>query len=355
MKKIILEGCNGYWAQKHYLPFLIKKVVDYNFELWAIDIQANIKLQEPQVKLWTLAENQGKANYLNKEKNEKYYKQLSDASFVFVTAPDKFHCEIAEFWLNRLSKDGKIFIEKPLDASIRSAEKLRNKLRKKDNVYGFSHYLARSHPFLKNKDFFLKKIGEIRKIEFYILESSEIHQNRAASLEKGIISDLFCHVLSVLNAMNVGTLSLENIRIEEVKTARCAEAPIQNETFAWIKFNYGNIEIESAVGKYIGKSDRKFMKIIGSKGLIELNFLKDEFVINSASGNKEYFGKLNPRHVENFLEKILKGSEPLNAPGVLSFDDAFEILLILERVKEAAAEMHNYKAQEELDEILERF
>ncbi len=42
--KIVLEGCNGEWAQKHYLPLLVEKAAKGAIELWAVDIKRQIAL-----------------------------------------------------------------------------------------------------------------------------------------------------------------------------------------------------------------------------------------------------------------------------------------------------------------------
>ena len=69
---------------------------------------------------------------------------------------------------------GKIFIEKPFqDIDLKKAEGFKDEIlkeKKKDAVFGFDHYLARSYPFLKNVKENISKIGGINKIEFRTLE-----------------------------------------------------------------------------------------------------------------------------------------------------------------------------------------
>lgn len=352
-KKVVLEGCNGDWSQKRYLPFLAEKAKKGEIELWALDIEPQIRLSTSKVaNLWRIDQNQNKAYYLDKIQNKQSYERLSDASYVFVVTPDRSHCEIAEFWLERLSRHGKIFIEKPLDASIRRARELKRKIGERHIVYGFNHYLGRAYPFLQHKDVYLEKIGQIKKIEFHILESSGIPLNRAKSLDKGVIFDLFSLALPLINAVLSLKCSPAAVKLEEVKAARYVNAPISGETFTWIKSHVGDVEVESVVGTCVGISDDKCMKIHGSKGQIKLDLLVDEFFIFDSQDSRKEQGNLNPKHVESFLEDILQGREPLSAPGVLSFDAAFEILFILDQVKKRIRKVSEYQAMEVTSEIL---
>lgn len=108
VNRVILEGCNGEWAQECYLPVLIRKAVGGEIELWAVDIENEIKLNNPEVKrAWHVAQSNNRARYLNKSKDIRGYGELSSANYVFVVAPDQYHCEIAEFWLERLAPGGK--------------------------------------------------------------------------------------------------------------------------------------------------------------------------------------------------------------------------------------------------------
>lgn len=355
MKKIILEGCNGEWAQKRYLPLLIEKILKENFELWAIDIDSWIKLSDSKlVELWKTAQSKNKAHYLDKIKNKKSYERLSDADYVFIVTPDRFHCDIAESWLGRLKQHGRIFIEKPLDASMQRAKKLKKKVSDSDIIYGVDHYLAKIHPFLQNKIGYLEEIGQIEKIKICILESSDISENRTKSLEGGMIFDLFSHVLPLLS----GVLNLKHlstvIKLDEVKAAKYSGTPIPGETFSWIKFHSDDVEIEAMVGKSVGTSNDRFMEICGSEGEIHLDFDKAKFfVFNSHNCIKEQ-RNLNSQHIESFLEEILQGREPLSVPGVLSFDESFETLLVLDNIKKRIERVSEYRKNEPISDILKK-
>ena len=364
-KKVILEGCNGEWAQECYLPLLVKKAAKGEIELWAVDIEDEIKLGNPQAKKdWQVARSKNRAQYLNKNKDIQIYSELSNADHIFVVAPDRVHCEIATFFLDRLATGGKIFIEKPLDASVGAALKLREKIKEKgqETVFAFDHYLANAYPFLQNKASYLRGIGEIRKIEFHILEPDGISPQREKTLDKGMIFDLFCHVLALVCAVpnqNLACLEtkLRTIKLEDVKAARYVGCPISGETFAWIKFMVNSdVQVVTAIGKCVGTSDEKFMRLYDSNGTIKLDFVEDEFSVFDSPEKQIKKGKLLSKHVEGFLEGLLLGKKPpLSVPGVLSFEAALEILKILDEAKRRIDKMPEYRCHESISEILERF
>jgi len=361
VRRVVLEGCNGDWAQKHYLPFLIEKAAKGEMELWAVDIVDSIKLGNSQVKKeWKNAQSNNWAYYLNK--NIHHYNELSNANHVFAVTPDRSHCQIAELWLDRLALEGKIFIEKPLDAFVASAYKLKEKIgeKGKETVFAFDHYFASAYPFLRNKALYLGEIGEIRKIEFHILEPFPIPQHRVETLDKGMIFDLFCHVLALVYTvvnrdLTSSATELPAIKLEEVKAAQYSGCPISGETFTWIKFivNSG-IEVISVTGKCVGTSKDKFMRLYGSNGSIKLDFVEDEFSIFDSQGRQQKQGRLNSKHVESFLESVLPGKEhPLSAPGVISFDAALEILKILDKAKtQIGNKLPKYQCKDSIDKIL---
>ena len=366
MKKVILEGCNGEWAQKCYLPILIGEAAKGEIELWAVDIGNKIELNSPEIeKEWQVTQNKGKACYLNKSKDTQNYRELSNADFVFVVAPDQFHSKIATFWLDRLAPQGKVFIEKPLDASVGAARKLKVKIEEtgEDTVFAFDHYLARAYPFLRHKDYYLKEIGGVEKIEFHILEASEIPPERVKALDKGMVFDLFGHVLALVCAvvnqnLTYSATKLRAVKLEKVKAARYVGSPIAEETLAQIKFIINNdIEVVSAVGKCVGTSEDKFMKLYGPNGRIELNFRPrgSKFCVFDSQGRQVKEKELDSNPVESFLKEVLQGKKhPLSIPGILSFDAAFEILTILDEAKKQISKVPEYQCGNSIGKILER-
>lgn len=366
MKKVILEGCNGDWAQKRYLPFLVEKAAKEEIELWAVDIKDKIKLGSIQVEEdWRVARSKNRACYLNKSKDTQTYGELSNANYIFIITPDQFHSKIARGWLDGLAPGGRIFIEKPLDASVRSALRLRGKIEEKkgeEAVFAFDHYLANVYPFLREKTPYLEEIGEVKRIEFHLLEPSGILPEREKALDKGMILDLLCHVLAVVCAvfnrnLTYSATKLPAVKLEKVKAAQYAGCPISGETFALTKFMVNHdIEAVSVVGKGVGTSEDKFMRLYGSNGGIKLDFVDNEFSVFDSQGRQRKQGRLNSKHVGSFLEEVLPGKKhPLLVPGVLSFDAALEILTILDEARKQVDRMPEYRCNESISQILGRF
>lgn len=344
LSRVILEGCNSEWAQERYLPTLAREAAEGNIKLGAIDIEDDIKLGSSQIeKDWQVAQSKNRAHYLNKEKDRQTYDKLSNANYVFIVTPDRFHSIIATFWLDRLAPEGKIFIEKPLDASRDAALKLKEKIERKgkgEAVFAFDHYLARAYPFLHRSKRYINEIGGIKEIEFRLVESDITLKSRAKTLDKGAIFDLFCHVLAVACAAvtqntTCSAKAPSDIELNEVKAARCAGCPISGETFARVKFTVNPAtEVVSDVG-YIASID-KYMMLRGNKdkGRAELDFMTDKFKVFDSSGKQIDKGELLAQHVGTFLERILYGEQhPLSVPGVLSFDAALGILTKLDETK----------------------
>lgn len=329
-KKVILAGCNSDWAQERYLPFLIEKAVIGDITLWATDVQSKIKLNFPRShSLWQTAKTKGKACYLDMTKSKESREIPRNVDYVFIVTPDWCHCKVAEFWLNRLSTNGKVFIEKPLDASIDRAKQLQAKIPNKDVVYGFDHYLAALHPFLHRVRSYLGKIGGPESLAINILESDEIQQHRVQTLREGMILDLFTHVLAVSAAVVEKKLAptegiLQKAQFVDGKRAKYKDWFFPRETCARIEFLLGDKKVTGRVGKGIGKEPEKRMVIHGTHG----RNIEIDFQTYNVDGKDE---DLELKPVESFLEAVLAGSSIDSTPGVLSFGAAFEILKWLSR------------------------
>ncbi|RLC67299.1 MAG: hypothetical protein DRH97_05070 [Chloroflexi bacterium] len=233
-KKVVLEGCNGDWAQQRYLSFLTAEADKQNTELWALDLAPQIKLANPSITaLWQSSRGKGKARYIDKSSSRETLDRPDDVSHIFIVTPDKFHAEVATFWLERLASDGRVFIEKPLDASVAAAGRLEEALKEKgaiESVYTFDHYLARAYPFLQRCSRYVEKIGGISQIEVRILEPDGISKERASTLDGGVILDLFCHVLMLVCAtVSENTTctvpSLATVKQDNVKGAQYSNPP----------------------------------------------------------------------------------------------------------------------------------
>lgn len=362
--RVVLEGCNGAWAQKHYLPTLAKRAAKDEIELWAIDLKEKPRLNRRIRSTWTIAEKRGRAHYLRRLKDE-IGTTLSDVDFVFIVTPPRSHSQIAQLWLDRLSSRGKIFIEKPLDDSIETACKLMEKVKDKKNVVlGFDHYLAEAYPFLRNKDTYLQDVGTLKRIRFRILEPFGIPKSRIRTLSGGVTLDLFCHVLALVAAvLDKGSAPsqsvLEEVELEDVRAARYIHCKIRAETLSRIRFSIHGIPVDSVVGKGIGKKENKRMVLYGSTGRIELNFKLRKFTLYDLKGHRKESLRLQESHVESFLNGVIE-SDLTHSPGVLSIDAAFEILRLLSnarseiRERSKIHEVARYRFGSKMRNILKR-
>jgi hypothetical protein len=234
-----------------------------------------------------------------------------------------------------LSTTGKIFIEKPLDASIEKAKKIAGKIGKADTIYGFDHYLAELHPFLRRVHSYLRKIDGPESLEINILENNVIPFEKVYTLKEGTIFDLFPHVLAVSAAVVERKLAptkdiLQNAEFIDGARAKYIGWPFFSETCARIEFRVGNRSVTGRVGKGIGATPDKQMVIYDAdkKIVVYIKFQLDNCPVR---GNKV---NLESKHVESFLETILKGKNVDLAPGVLSFGAAFAILEWLSRSRD---------------------
>jgi predicted dehydrogenase len=373
-KIVVLEGGNGDWAQKQYLPVLLDKIHDdfniLKFKLFVVDISNKITITSNEVfEKWCEANKKDEAGYINKKNQTREYKALMKSDVVFIVSPPKYHLEIAEFWLPRLTSNGKIYIEKPLDASLDAANVFGDKLTKKkikNVLFGYDHYLARVYPFIKEKDAIIHKIDGIKCIEFRTLEDYKIPEFRASTLNDGLINDLFCHVLTVvcatiLEKTNTFAETIKKTQIKRVRVARYKDAPIKGETFAWIDFEVQGIAVQAVIGKCARDSldimnveNQKSMKLIGNKGSVILDLYNNNYRVTTHDNTTIKPKDLNNEPVKTFINKILDGTKPDMVPGVLSFDESMEILKKLEETNRSITKpMAEYQIKNTLAEIKE--
>ena len=358
-KKVVLEGSNGEWSQKRYLPFLVEKASKGSVELWAIDISHQPRLEGMTRHWWRATTDLGRVHYFNKLSpiDKHRYSALSQANTVLIVTPDRSHCSVAKFWLSRLDAEGKIVIEKPLDASLACARNLRIYAVRQGRlgaVYGFDHYLALADSVLcKNREL-LKKIGEIHRIEFHILESSEVEPERVETLDNGVILDLFSHALAVSATILSDASSMEEVlrrvSVKEVQTGRYDGSPISGETFARIVFSMNQTTVESFVGKGVGREEWKTVSIKGPNRKIEIDFSKETLHADNLSPRR-----LNMKQLEASLGRILADEgNLLSVPGILSFDGAFEILRIIDKTRKMVRKSASYLIGDSLETILRK-
>lgn len=350
-KKVALVGCNGEWARKNYLQFLVNKAKEGLIQLWAIDTTPQIIHTKTDIAAaWQNAVDNGNACYIYKNDIDSQ-KIHDDIDYVFIATPDRTHREIAEFWEKRLNSDGKIFIEKALDVSISKARQLKDNTKLDKLAFGFDHYLAKVYPFLKKRC--LRQITTTPDIKFNIIQKDGISSEKAKTLDKGVIFDLFCHVLAVVSAVIAQDTKPSEVNLKTVKPKKVCKAQykekdktkdkdhqIPRETAAFIKFSIENLNkkevtVIAKVGKGVGDNDVKNIKINGEKKIIKLDSTT----------------RRNRKLVENYLKAVLRGDNVLSIPGVMSFNAAFTILEKLDEFESASKEMGHYETGTPFDKI----
>ncbi len=258
---ILVEGA-GHVVQHNYGPALFneKKLYGDNLQIVFTDYHEKVKKEHAATNLEIfLAELDGWAAYINKgtPEGQKAYESL-DPDVVFVATPDVTHVQTAFNWLTECDKPRHIFIEKPIDSSLSRSRVLQyyfenQKAGEKGlEVFAIDHYLARFLPFhfkSVQNDLQNKLGGSIESLKFYLLEDRSgpyigpiEKDNRSSSLQKGLILDLFPHVLAILTYFG----SIQSVKIRGLKVARyqyqtkdeVVPASIPKETFAHICFSF---------------------------------------------------------------------------------------------------------------------
>ena len=334
-KRVVLAGCNGEWSQKHYLPFLIERASSGDITLWATDIQPEIKLDSPgSHSAWQAAMRKGSACYMDMTRRMESWRIPSNVDYVFVVTPDVSHCDTAEFWLARLSKTGKIFIEKPLDASVSRAAQLDAKKGSNSPIYAFDHYLASLHPLLHSGLRRRFGVADIESLNISILENEGVPSHRARTLKEGVVLDLFSHVLAASAAVAEKKSApsedmLQTVAMTKRELARYTGWQSPSETWARMEFLVGRTRCTAEVGKGVGNTPKKRMEVNGTAGMrIEIDFQARSVYVND-----EQVEPLDSDPVLSFLEAVLKGNPAHCVPGVISFGAALEILRQLSLIR----------------------
>ncbi len=260
-KRIVIEGSLGDAVRKRYWPAIREYFNSGLIDIWLTDIQDKMPDYLKEF-LTEDIEHQSRIRYLNKDRGleSRGYRNLSDIDDVFIATWDSTHCDIAMKWLGRARR---IFIEKPLDSSLKRAERLLNEIEKHNygtEVLCFDHYRAKALPLRQNINGYLDMLDRnIKKISFYLTEPRTIEaEERVKALSGGLILDLLPHLFALL--MYIGPLDSITKNQIEIMGAKYRNAKIPNETFAAARFpmkSYGHDEItvEAFVGKAVGRSD----------------------------------------------------------------------------------------------------
>lgn len=345
MKKVVLLGFKGDGCGRNYNRILLELAEKRKIDLICVDygVPENV-LGKPSLEEMEKLIKARKVQYLdlNNPADLENSKNLSEIDVVFMVTPDITHCQVAKDFLGKTKR---IFIEKPLDAILRNVRILEDFPKVEKVVFGYDHYLSKFYPFELKTDEWLKQgiIGELKKIEFRLLEPGEIPSHRIKALDRGMIYDFFPHGLSVM----VATPSpfaypdlaiLKRVRLLKVLVARYFGCKISGVSFVKIDFEipYKGLTIfcQAIIGKGVGKEVEKTARIIGSKGEIFVDIPNSHYTILDKKREKIKEDKLLYDYAKEFLLAAIDFKKKLHQiPGALPFGAAKEILYILDEVR----------------------
>lgn len=345
MKKVVLLGFKGDGSGRHYNRVLLEMASQGKIDLICVDYgKPENVLGKPSFEEMQKLIESGKVYYLdlaNPGDFEKY-KNLSGIDVVFIVTPDITHCQVAKDFLGKTKR---IFIEKPLDAILRNVRILEDFPKVNKVVFGYDHYLAKTYPFQVKTDEWLREriIGDLKEIEFRLLEPDIISPHRIKALDRGMIYDFFPHGLSVAAATPSpfaypAPAILKEVRLLKVLVAKYFGCKTNGTSFVKIDFGIPyrqrDIFCRAWIGKGVGKKFEKTLKIIGSNGEIFVDIRDFKFSVSDSAGKIIKEDKLLYDYEKAFLSAAIDSKKSLSQiPGALSFEAAKEILYILDEAK----------------------
>lgn len=352
VRKVVLEGCLGDWSRKSYIGTLAQKARESEIVLYAVDTKDLKDIERTDY--------EDPIHFVNKESNWAAYNAIDQVDFVFIVAPHEFHCKIAGHWLEKgkLKENGRIFIEKPLDSLPENVDGLTKKYGDvQRKIIAVDHYILKIPHLIR---ILTEKRGEFRRIKqirIDILELDSISESRKKTLDEGLILDMVPHVLAVLTkvmqAYSEFELDADDFKIVEVRTGRYRSAPIKGETFAHIEMTVADTVIESFIGKGVGIHEKKTIEISFERGDITGDLPSGNLFIRERDKIEKISGSIQKNKIDRLLNDILEGEFDENE--FLGFDEGFEIVRIITRIREKASRPVEYKKGSSLDDILKKF
>lgn len=356
IKTVVLEGCLGDWSQKSYLESLAERARNDEIILYAVDTR-DIQGDEAKSEFYETP-----VKFINKKADRDRYDEITDVNLVFIVTPPDSHCKIAEHWLQegKLKKDGKLFVEKPLDSSEKRIGNLKKKYKVKDKIIVIDHYILKILPLIQKLKEKKEKCGKIKNMEFNILESEPILESRKKTLDEGLILDIYPHVLAVfikvMEICNKFALDASSVDILKIKSGKYKSAPITGETFAKIVVKIDETILKSCIGKAVGACDSKLLEISFERGSVMVDFISGNFSIKIEGKNDiDDYLQTSPISMllDDIIDKELYKKENLNK--ALNFNDGFEIVKIISKIRKNASKPVKYEKNSSLDDILMKF
>jgi predicted dehydrogenase len=371
MKKVVLSGFKGDCCGRNYNKTLIKMALAGEIELTCVDLgkPKNI-LGMPSFRDMTRLIKDRKVRYLDLKNpaDVRRYVNMRDIDVAFIATPDFIHAKIAQEFLGKTKR---IFIDKPLDSILRNVRMIEFFPRVNDLVFCYDHYLSKFYPFELQTDRWLRQgiIGDVRKIEFRLLEPTLIPHHRLSALDAGMIYDLFSHGLAVITAIPnkwayPDLENLQKLKIFQVRVGKYEGCRIHGCSYSKIIFEIPigkrSIPCEARVGKGVGKKFEKILKITGSRGRILVDIENYQYSITDAAGKIIREGKLAYDYADHFLATAMNVNSPVHKiPGAMPLNAGKEILYILDEAdwrKEPKGRMPRYpvgSSAAEIEKIIE--
>ena len=267
---------------------------------------------------------------------------------VFVLVPDDIHVKAARDWLKKATL---VIVEKPYNRDLVEAQQFQATLAEMVRINGddkpltyvvcIDHYLAKIFSFIlgRDEDGVKHQLGAIRRIEFSICESGGVEPWRAASLDAGMVYDLFCHVLAQVSPL----VKLETFlgqRGCRIAVAQHEGCPIKAESYAWIETDDlrdaqdRRVVLSGTLGKGVGEKDEKYLRLIGEEAELYADFgpRSDNKIKLICGGRSSTLFEIGKGHPE-MLDALLCGRFMEQPVGGLIGEDAVEILRILTSIR----------------------
>ena len=238
-----------------------------------------------------------------KKISEKY-----DRSIVYIASPNETHITYLKLFLDTVDE---IYVEKPLVEKLRELNDLKESFSGRDlgKVRMIDHYIFKDvvQYLINNFDKLVLEIGELKRINFYLLEKKPIRGDRSWIYETGIVRDLLPHFLSIIfkvyerhpDGLKVFPINVKKVIKGIYKANETLEIRGKiKETFGVIDFNLSGIRSRVILGKGVGFDLKKFT--ISGEGRLTVVI---DFIENSLMAVENFnFKTLYKKIVEKYHE-----------------------------------------------------
>lgn len=261
-------------------------------------------------------------------------------AFIICT-PTAYHMDIA---IKCAENNIDTFIEKPIDVSLEKVSKFIELIEKK-NLKCMVGYDLRFHPgIIKLKELLNSDlIGQIYSIDVQVGQylpfwrPNQDYSKGTSSKKKdggGVINDL-------IHEIDYVTYLLGDIKSVTSIYNKLSNLDIETEDMAKIL-----VEFEKSIGyihlDYLQKAYSRTCKIIGEKGTIEWDYVKEEIIFKNELEEKKIYYKIQTRNdrFKNEIEYFINCIEN-NTPCLPNHNDGYKTLNIVNKIKESYLKKKN--------------